>query len=121
MAAIDGIALGAYATIIQLQGGQTTTLAEYRQSGSTTPITGVMQGAYAGLVQDSDGKFVPLVDHLRNTGGQLIAKTALGGYPALVKSGGSTKTLTAYQSEEEAAISLLRQQTVQPELTDQSS
>lgn len=121
MAAIDAIARGAYATIIQLQGGEVTTLARYRQSGSSTPITGVMQGAYTELVQDSNGAFVPLVDHLRNTGGQLIAKAARGGYSALVSSGGTTKTLTEYQTGEEAAAAVLVQGEKADEATDSSS
>jgi hypothetical protein len=104
MAAINAIVTGAYATIIQLEGGAVTTLAKYRQSGSSTPITGVMLGANQPLIQNDAGQIVSLVDHLRSTGGQLIEKTVTGGYQALVISGGTTKDLTKYQQEEETAL-----------------
>ena len=104
MAAINANVTGAYATIIQLEGGTVTTLAEYRQSGSTTAITGVMLGANQPLIQNDAGKIVSLVYHLRSTGGQLIEKTVTGGYQALVISGGTTKDLTKYQQEEETAL-----------------
>lgn len=103
--AINAIVRGAYATIIQLQGGAVTTLAEYRQSGSTTPITGVMRGAYDPLIQNDAGQLVPLVDHLRSTGGQLIAKTVQGSYPALVRSDDGTQSLTEYEQVQEQAES----------------
>lgn len=103
MATINAIVRGAYATIIRLQNGTVTTIADYRRSNSTEPITGVMQGAYTELIQNSDGQFIPLVDHLRSTGGQLISKVASGSYPALVKAGTTAMTLIEYQAAEEVA------------------
>lgn len=101
--AIQTFAVGAYTTLLKLEGGAIKSLLEYQQSGDDTTIVGVSVGAYQPLIENSEGKIVTLVDHLRSTGGQLIAKSVSGAFQPLVKSDSGMTTLTEAVYEEEQA------------------